>query len=308
MMDDVEPRPEHGLPPSVRAARHAGARARREKDGRAYSLPDPSQDVEALGAELAATHALLRAESASEVASVVSNLVHDLGGAVVPARYADSATVIPVDVSLGLSEPLLPFADPVSVTAMRLSTVLPEFLEVARLVLSRLQGELQRDDEATRDPLTGLLTRRAWMRRLSSAVPGDSICLIDLDHFKAVNDTGGHAAGDALLRVIGGIMVRTFRVNDSCGRYGGDELVCLTPRLPARSLVERCMQVRRAWEHERPMAGARVGLSIGVAEVHELGGRAALQSADSAMYRGKTEGRNRTVLATPDDDGGGGPA
>lgn len=80
---------------------------------------------------------------------MVSTLVHDLGGALVPARYADPGTAVPVDISLGLSEPLLPFADPISVAAMRLGAVLPEFLEAARLVLDRL-----RDEEATRSPVT----------------------------------------------------------------------------------------------------------------------------------------------------------
>lgn len=300
-MAESGPLPEDAVPPSVLAARQAGARARRSDNDRAYPSPPPSQDLEALGAELAATQALLRTESAAEVGAIVSTLVHDLGGALVPARYADPATVIPVDVSLGVAEPLLPFADPVSIATMRLSAVLPEFLEAARLVLSRLQGELQRNDEATRDHLTGLLTRRAWMRRLSGAVSGDSICLIDLDHFKAVNDTDGHAAGDAVLRAIGGLMVRSFRAGDSCGRYGGDELVCLAPGLPVRSLLARCEQLRRSWEQERPIVGAEVGLSIGVAAVGPQGGRAALESADSAMYRGKTEGRNQTVLASPDD-------
>jgi diguanylate cyclase (GGDEF)-like protein len=308
MMAEVGPRPEDAVPPSVLAARQVGARARRSDNGRAYPLTAASQGLEALGAELAATQALLRAESAAEVCAVVSTLVHDLGGTLVPARYADPATVVPVDVSLGLSEPLLPFAEPVSVAAMRLNAVLPAFLEGARLVLSRLRGDLQRDEEATRDQLTGVLTRRAWMRRLSGAAPGDSVCLIDLDHFKAVNDTGGHAAGDAVLRAIGALILRTFRVGDSCGRYGGDELVCLAPGLPGPGLVARCEQLRRAWEQERPAAGARVGLSIGVAEVREGGGRAALQSADSAMYRGKTEGRNRTVLASLNDYGRGSPA
>jgi diguanylate cyclase (GGDEF)-like protein len=307
-MADVGPLPEDAVPPSVLAARRAGDRTRRCGNGRAHPLTAASQDVEALVAELAATQALLRAESAAEVGAVVSTLVHDLGGALIPARYADLETVVPVDVSLGLSEPLLPFADPVSVARMRLSAVLPEFLEAARLVIFRLRGEQRRDEEAKIDHLTGVLTRRAWMRRLSAAVPGDSICIIDLDHFKAVNDTGGHAAGDAVLRAIGGLILRTFRKDDSCGRYGGDELVCLAPGFPGRSLVARCEQVRRAWEQERPIAGAGVGLSIGVAEVGEEGGRAALRSADSAMYRGKVEGRNRTMLASADDCGRGSPA
>ena len=252
-------------------------------------------------AELAATQALVRAESVAEVGAIVSTLVHDLGGAVVPARYADPATAMPVDVSLGVVEPLLPVADPVSVAAMRLTVVLPDFLERARLVVSRLEGAGRREEEATRDPMTGLLTRRAWMRRLSGAAPGDSICLIRLDHYKIVNATSGHAAGDAVLRSIGALVLHGFGPDDACGRYADDELVCLAPGLPARSLLTRCEHVRRAWMLERPLAGARVGLSIGVAEVGGAGGRAALLAADAVMYRGTTEGRDRTVLATPED-------
>jgi diguanylate cyclase (GGDEF)-like protein len=304
-MADVGPLPNDGLPPSVRAAQQARGRTRQRDKVRGYPPPAGSRDPQALEVELAATQALVRAESAAEVGVIVSTLVHDLGGAMVPARYADPATVIPVDVSLGQSEPLLPFADPVSVAAMRLGAVLPEFLEAARLVLFRLQGDQRRVDEATRDHLTGLLTRRAWMRRLSGAEPGDSICLIDLDHFKAANDTGGHAAGDAVLSAFGGLMLRTFREDDSCGRYGGDEFVCLTAGFSARSLTVRCEELRQAWEQERPVAGARVGLSIGVAEVAADGGHAALRSADCAMYTAKTDGRNRTVLARPDAHGRG---
>lgn len=302
MTSEEEPTRADAVPPSVLAARHAGANARLDDTGRGYPGPAVSEDLEALGAELAATQALLRAESPAEVGAVVATLVHDLGGGLVPARYADPVTVHPFDVSLGLSEPLLPFADPVSVAAMRLSAVLPGFMEAARLVMSRLRGEVRRDEEAARDHLTGVLSRRAWMRRLSRAAPGDGICLIDVDEFKSVNDTGGHAAGDAVLRAIGGLMLRTFRVDDSCGRFGGDELVCLAPGLSARGLEARCEELRRAWELERAGVGARVGLSIGVAEVREPGGgRAALRAADSAMYRGKSAGGSRTVLASPDD-------
>ena len=305
VMTDVGLLPEDAVPPSVLAARRGGARTRWSDLARAYPLV-ASDDRQALCAELGATRALLRAESPAEGGAVVLTLVIDLGGSLVAARDADPARAVPVDVSLGLSEPLLPLADPGSVVAVRLRDILPGFLETARLTLARLQGSVRQDEEATRDPLTGLLTRRAWMRRLSGAAPGDSVCLIDLDHFKAVNDTGGHASGDAVLRAIGGLILRTFRKDDSCGRYGGDELVCLTPGSPGRSLVTRCEQLRQAWEQERPTAAAHVGLSIGVAEVGEEGGRAALQAADSAMYRGKTEGRNRTVVASPDDHGRGG--
>ncbi|WP_164860598.1 GGDEF domain-containing protein [Rhodococcus sp. X156] len=241
------------------------------------------------------------------MSAIVSTLVHDLGGALVVARYADPATTVPLDVALGLAEPLLPCADPVSVAAMRLRAVLPEFLEAARLVLSRMRDQERRDEEATRDHLTGVLTRRAWMRRLSSAAPGDGVCLIDLDHFKSINDTGGHAAGDKVLRAFGALMLRTFRRDDACGRYGGDEFVCLTPGLAGPSLVAMGEQVRQRWESEQPAAATLIGLTIGVAEVGEDGGRAALQLADAAMYRGKSAGRNRTELGCTAGSGRGGP-
>lgn len=304
-----EPAPEGSLPPAVVAARQARRLAAPRRGGaRAYPLVDASADVPALAAELAATQAVLVADTPEQLAAIVATLVRDLGGALVLARLADPASTVQLDVSLGLSEPLLPFADPVSVVAMRLNAVLPGFVERARLALSRLQGEAQRDDEATKDVLTGLLTRRAWMRRLSAAAQGDGLCLIDLDRFKDVNDTSGHQAGDAVLRALGGLLSRSFRDDDSCGRYGGDELVCLAPGLGAAGLGARCEVLRRAWEQERPVVGASVGLSIGVSQVGEQGGRAALHAADAAMYLAKSGGRNRTVLAAdtePAADGGG---
>ncbi|MCX6401503.1 MAG: GGDEF domain-containing protein [Propionibacteriales bacterium] len=301
-MAEARPGPDGALPPSVLAAQQAAARAGRQRK-RAYPLGASADDPKALVAQLAATQALLRAESEVEVSDVVSTLVHDLGGALVPARFGEPATALAVDVSLGVGEPMLPSADPVSVAAMRISAVVPEFLETARLVLARLQGEARRDDEATRDPLTGVLTRRAWMRRLSLAEPGDGICLVDLDHFKAVNDTAGHAAGDAVLRAMGELLLRTFRKGDSCGRYGGDEFVCLAPGLSGDVLMAKCDRLRQTWLREHPQHGAPGGLSIGVAEVGEEGGRAALLAADAAMYRGKTAGGNVTVLSSTDDDG-----
>ena len=140
-----DPEPSEALPPSVQAARRA--RATSWRGPRAYGpVADPGDPV-ALAVELAATQALLTARSAEEVAAIVSTLVHDLGGALVPARYADPAKALPVDVSLGQSEPLLPYAEPVSVSSMRLRTVLPGFLEAALLVQSRLREGRSREEE-----------------------------------------------------------------------------------------------------------------------------------------------------------------
>ena len=134
--------PEVNAPPAVVAAKRARADGDVPASGthrqRAYPRLELAQDLEALSAVLAATRALLRTTSPKQVADVVATLVHDLGGGLVPARLADGGAV-QVDVSFGLSEPLLPWAEPVSLAAMRLTAELPCFVEDARLVLHRLR-------------------------------------------------------------------------------------------------------------------------------------------------------------------------
>jgi diguanylate cyclase (GGDEF)-like protein len=179
--------------------------------------------------------------------------------------------------------------------------VLPEFVDAARRVVNRLQGDTRRVDELEHDALTGLLSRRVWMRRLGSARVGDAVSLIDLDDFKSVNDTSGHAAGDEVLSSLGALLVRTFRGVDECGRYGGDEITCLAPGMPVHRLAERLDGARQEWEASRPDPAASVGLSIGVAAVREDGPRAALTAADRALYRVKVQGRNKTAIATQAD-------
>ena len=288
--------------PSAAAAGRAGQREGGPASGSKKTCPAVRIDdlpVE-LPAWFAATRALLGVTTPEEVSEVIATLIHDLGGWLVHARVADPATAIPFDVSLGLSEPLLPCADPLSGAGSRLANVLPEFIEDARSVLDRLRRDIRRADEAERDTLTGLLTRRAWMRRLSFASVGDPLCMIDLDRFKTVNDTAGHAAGDEVLRVVGALLLRTFRDGDACGRYGGDELVCLAPGMPIALLVQRLDAMRQEWERLRPASGTAVGLSMGVAPIR-ADPRATLQAADRALYRVKNGGRNRTVIAEDDD-------
>ena len=289
------------LPPSVIMARRANHRAFGLMDReRSYPLDVGYDDPLVVRARLGATRALLTAKTPEQVAAILATFVHDLGGRLVPARLADG-DAMPLDVSFGTAEPMLPCARPVSVAGMRLSAVLPTFVEDARAVLQRLQGDQRQAQEAEVDLLTGLLTRRAWMRRISSAREGDGVALIDLDHFKSVNDAAGHAAGDMVLRAVGLLLREHFRDDDACGRYGGDELACLTPGLSADALAARLDVVRAAWVRSRPRVGQRVGLSIGVAAVGPQEPSAAVESADRALYRAKAAGRDRTELAHRED-------
>ena len=265
-------------------------------------MSEADDDLAAVSAQLSATRALLAASTPQEVPAIVATLVRDLGGGLVPARLAEGGSAMPLDVSFGLTEPMLPWSETVSVEAMRLARVLPDVVADARLVFDRLQGDVRRAEEADRDSLTGLLTRRSWMRRLSAAGAGDAVCLIDLDHFKNVNDSAGHAAGDEVLRAMGGLLLTALRPSDACGRYGGDELAALATAMPAQALAERMNHVRIAWQRQRPAIASGVGLSIGVAQIGHGTPRMALEAADRALYRVKNSGRNATAVATTGDD------
>ena len=157
------------LPPSMiaaqRAARGGGAL---HGHARAYPVDPGYDDHEALQARLGATRALLTATSPEQVAAIVATLVRDLGGGLVPARLNEH-DAMPLDVSLGVGEPVLPWAEPVSVAQMRLSAVLPPFVEDARAVLQRLQAVQHRVQEAEHDQLTGLQAADRALHRAKAA-------------------------------------------------------------------------------------------------------------------------------------------
>ena len=156
---------------------------------------------------------------------------------------------------------------------------------------------------ASTDPLTGIPNRRAYLERVADAVDAAAwghqtvVCLVDLDGFKAVNDAGGHAAGDAMLKAVGSALGGAVRETDTVARLGGDEFAVLADISVAFSgdmLAERLRD-----------AVARIGLplgvtaSVGVAEVQPGDDvEDLMHRADAAMYRSKGAGGNRvTVLA-----------
>ncbi len=165
-------------------------------------------------------------------------------------------------------------------------------------------------DQATRDPLTGLLNRRyldeTLPRELASARRSGSVltlAVLDIDHFKRVNDQHGHAVGDLVLVELGRLLGGRSRTSDVACRYGGEEFVVVLRGARLSDGVRRADEWRKGFAASKVSAGeeeVRTTLSAGVAEwqpgetADELFVR-----ADAALYAAKRAGRNRTVAAEP---------
>ncbi|HEY0186347.1 MAG TPA: GGDEF domain-containing protein [Cellulomonas sp.] len=149
--------------------------------------------------------------------------------------------------------------------------------------------------DARTDMLTSLANRRDLEDRLADAVPGDCVVLCDLDHFKRVNDTFGHAAGDAVLERFGHTVDQHLRRRDYAARYGGEEFVLILPRTQPVQAMHMLRALRSEWAEET----TGVTFSAGVAMIAAgMPPRSALAAADVALYRAKAAGRDRFWLAT----------
>jgi len=181
---------------------------------------------------------------------------------------------------------------------------------VAR-VRAALRSKALRDDlvtHATRDALTGLLNRRELDARTAGAIAHAqryerplSCAMIDVDHFKRVNDRYGHAAGDAVLCEAATRLRETCRETDTIGRYGGEEFIVLLPETSSRDAMVAADRVRRAFCDVAFMSGGvdlHLTASIGIAMwAPTMGVPASLYSAaDRALYHAKERGRNRAEL------------
>lgn len=250
-------------------------------------------DAAATCAQLAVTRALLHADASAQVPSALVEFVHRLGG-VVRAAAESGPDALPVDLSFGTTEPILADAEPMSLARMRLERLLPSVVEDARVVVSRLLHVEDVQAAVATDSLTGLASRRQLMRTLARAQRGDAVAVLDLDHFKAVNDREGHAAGDVVLSAFGALLRAMTRPEDCAGRFGGEEFGLLLTGTPVEVVVDRLTALRARWVGVRPLA---VSFSGGVAAVDARGGLEALRIADGAMYDAKAAGRDRIVTA-----------
>jgi diguanylate cyclase (GGDEF)-like protein len=177
------------------------------------------------------------------------------------------------------------------------------------LLRTRLYEQTER--LATTDGLTGLLNRRTFNAqlhgRLREAQRYDrplSLLLLDVDHFKKVNDSHGHPAGDAVLRGIARVAQKQARETDIVARYGGEEMALILPETDApgaAAIAERIRKSVAATPHATEQGPIRVTVSIGLATWPGTGdaAEALLEAADKALYRAKRDGRNRVDAANP---------
>lgn len=250
-------------------------------------------DLETAVFLLSAARALLRVTTVEEVVDTCRDFASALGGSALPARLAPAAA-LPIDIAFGTGEPLLwiPPQDPAA--RLRFETVAAELAEDARAAVTLIRHTERLTTHATQDRLTGLLNRRSVDRLLPRLTSADVVVMIDLDHFKAVNDTLGHAAGDIVLAAFARVLLDRVRITEWCGRVGGEEFVVVmrdTDVAAALLLVDR---IRASWRDVRPHP---ITFSAGVANVGAGGGVAALALADAALYDAKAAGRNCTHVS-----------
>lgn len=160
--------------------------------------------------------------------------------------------------------------------------------------------------QATTDPMTGVLNRRAFQDRIdlyrsTSADRPAALALFDLDHFKRVNDSHGHDAGDAALLHFADVLRANLRVEDVIGRLGGEEFAVLFPGLATSGAHAACERIRQSLQDARIHAGGAtftITVSAGVAPIRaDLSSDEVFRIADAALYRAKSRGRNRSERA-----------
>lgn len=180
-----------------------------------------------------------------------------------------------------------------------------EKVRIANIELEKRNRELQ--EMALKDRMTGLYNHQHCLEVLTQECLRSkrhdwplSLIMMDIDHFKAINDTYGHLAGDAVLVKTAEILRRCTRNVDFLGRYGGEEFLILLPQTPLMGAVDVAERIRREFHrHQFSENGLKVSVSLGVAEYQGEDPEKFLDRADRELYRAKQEGRDRTcwVLA-----------
>jgi diguanylate cyclase (GGDEF)-like protein len=173
------------------------------------------------------------------------------------------------------------------------------------------KDEIQLKNLSNRDSLTALYNRRYMELSLDKEIEKASknkqslgIIMVDVDHFKTINDTMGHAVGDCVLNQVASILLENKKSSDIACRFGGDEFVLILPGCALEEALKRAEDIRQIIEKTDFKAGGktakRITLSFGVSTLPDHGKtrEELLRSADNAMYSAKEAGRNRVVSAS----------
>lgn len=184
----------------------------------------------------------------------------------------------------------------------------PVLAEVARLQKELRALELQ----VMRDPLTGLYNKRHFDRVLETEMERArrgqqplSIILLDLDHFKSINDRFGHPAGDHVLHAAAQILKGELRMTDVPCRYGGEEFVIILPTTPLTTAVQVAERLRSALKRapiDTDKGAVRLTASLGVAVFRpdqKTTAASLIERADEKLYEAKRSGRDRVLADTP---------
>ncbi len=183
--------------------------------------------------------------------------------------------------------------------------------------LEQSQREITRQNQelhvlATRDPLTGSLNRRAFFQGFEALFAeardsGETLSciMVDIDHFKSVNDTYGHALGDVVIKFLAKLMNENSRPTDLVGRLGGEEFCAVLPEADsgkAKAIAERMRLAMIAGDGTEFGVGLKLTSSFGVVEInsHAADHAALMEQSDEALYVAKETGRNRVIIWSPD--------
>ncbi|MDA7415926.1 GGDEF domain-containing protein [Xenophilus arseniciresistens] len=178
-------------------------------------------------------------------------------------------------------------------------------LGVGVLFMATERVRVEFEHMATHDGLTHALTRRSWMSRAEAALadPGRplvAVLMLDLDHFKRINDAQGHQAGDRVLATLARVMADALPPGAALGRYGGEEFVILLEGHAAAQALEVAERLRQAVQARALGCTVSIGLALaGPTQSPQTPLDALIQRADRALYRAKGQGRNQVQQAGP---------
>ncbi|MBN1907836.1 MAG: diguanylate cyclase [Deltaproteobacteria bacterium] len=196
-----------------------------------------------------------------------------------------------------------------SLNSNSLSRAIMNTLEKSQLKKQVKETYNRMVDMSVRDALTGLFNRRYFIEALDREISRSQryktdlvLCMLDIDHFKNINDCYGHTAGDTVLAKIGILLKESIRDNDIACRYGGEEFALLLPHTnieEASIMSERFREKVALNDFQHESSRMKITVSIGIAQYQRGGeepGNMFVEQADRALYQAKEEGRNRSVI------------